>query len=389
MEITIGKLLLVASSILVPTGLALLYLLSYLARLLSPLIEPLNMSPCDGLCPYLALSALGASLFILAIFLEEQIAGSYFGISKGAHLVKYRRAGAKPYGFTAGGLTRWVSFVVLSGGEDPELERFVELHEEAHAKFKHPAKIWVVGSALYGEMSALPSTYSAIGPLPAYVYVFSVALVATTAYFLFVLVRTLEVEADIYVFRAMGIKSHDLFIKLMRTRYGSWRQPLRSRLTHTQGEFVLLLGDPIAAHAPWEHLLLFSAASSTVLLPKVAWSFRPAYENPIAYYPLLFVGTLTAIYFLSLLGEVLLRRLVKARLTDRGYTNLARMAVGLSFLLSTISIIINNISITTSLLIIGLYIYYNIIKLYIAKRARRAIPIYLVVAVLLVLLAGI
>lgn len=380
MKITLGRLLLATSLTLVPASLALLYLLVELTLMLAPSLRALAEGSYDGLKPYLALVLLGSSLFLLLIYSLEQIAGYVLGLGAGPHMVKIKAEGAKPYGFTTGGLSRWISFVVLGGGEDPELERFVELHEEAHAKFKHPAKIWIVGAVMYGEMSALPSTYVALGQLPQYIYVFSVALVATTAYMLFVLVRALEVEADIYVFKNMGLKSHDLFVKLMKIRYGSWRQPLRSRLTHAQGEFVLLLGDPIAAHAPWEHLLLLSAASATVLLPKLAATFQPAYQNPVAYYLLLLLGSLILNYFLSLIGEYTLRRIVRAKLTDRGYTNLARLTVSASFLMISLASLV---SFPTSIVIIilGFYIVYKIVNIYI-RNIYYVLIVYLIIAMI-------
>ncbi|MGC9170844.1 MAG: hypothetical protein ACP5HD_08915 [Thermoproteus sp.] len=375
-----GRLLIAVSSVLVPSGLALLYAQIRLAHLMAPLLNKIAAGPYDGLMPYLALASLGSGMFLALILSLELAAGKMFGVGRGIHLIKIKIDGAKPYGFTTGGLTRWVSFVVLSGGEDPDLERFVELHEEAHAKLKHPAKIWAVGAVLYGEMAALPATYASLGSLPAYVYVFSVALVISTVYLLFVLVRALEVEADIYVFRAMGLRSHDLFVKLMKTRYGSWRQPLRSRLTHTQGEFVLLLGDPIAAHTPWEHLLLFSLLSSVVLLPKISAEFAPAYQNPSAYYVLVLFAILMLNYFLSVASEAILKRLARARLTDRGYTNLARLATGISSTMAAASAL-TPLPTSIALLILGAFIYYKIINRFINNIYLLSIYIIIIIII--------
>jgi hypothetical protein len=379
-KIDTGRLLAIASLALVPSGLALLYLQMSLAHFLSPLLEKIAVGPYDGLVPYLALVFTGSGAFLALILSLEVVAGKLFGVGRGVYLIKVKSHGARPYGITTGGLTRWVSLVVLGGGEDPDLERFVELHEEAHARLKHPAKVWTVGAILYGEVAALPATYASLGPPPAYVYAFSVALAISTVYGLFVLVRALEVEADVYVFKNMGLRSHDLFVKLMKMRYGNWRQPLRSRLTHTQGEFVLLLGDPIAAHAPWEHLVLFSLLSSTALLPKIAANFAPAYQDPGAYYALIFPAILVLNYFLSMAGEAVLRKIVRIKLTDRGYTNLARFATGLSLTMATVSTLMPPVA-SAILLALGSFIYYKVIKRYINN--IYLLLIYLIIIIII------
>ncbi|MFB6490210.1 MAG: hypothetical protein TU35_003005 [Thermoproteus sp. AZ2] len=218
-----------------------------------------------------------------------------------------------------------MALVLVNHDTSEELAKFIELHEEAHVKNNHPAKVWLAGALLFGETSAITMDYRTLGALAPYVYVFSAAVMMTTLFVLFIIVRALEIYADIYVFRQLGASSYDYFVKLMKVRYGNWRPPLRTRLTHAQGGLALLFGDPLAAHAPWEYPLAFSPLSAALFLLPLAISFQPAQEHPVAYFLLLFPATLLLIYAASPALRPLSRSSAKGKLTERGALNLSRL----------------------------------------------------------------
>lgn len=385
-EVTSAKLLALVIAFLVPAGLALFYALVLTARYIAHPLALLGTGPYDGLSSYMLMAAVGALAFLALVATLEEAASLAFGLRGEIQMFKYRNSKSRPHGFTAGGLRRRVAFVVLGPQTDEDVAKLIELHEEAHAKYRHPAKVWMVGAVLFGETSALSSSYSALGEMPQYVYVFAVASILATMFFLFVLVRALEIGADIYVFKMMGSKSHDYFIKLLKIRYGTWRQPLLSRLTHTQGDFVLLLGDPIAAHAPWEYPLLFALLSSAFFVPPLAASFQPAYYNPAAYYLLLLPSTLIAIYVLSSIIEPALRRAVGIRLTDRGLSNFSKLTAGLYMAAAAASSAARPLGLLATLIAqaLGCFIYYLIIKIYLnIIKIEKILIIFLVLIIFL------
>lgn len=377
MQISIVRLSLVLSSALVPSGLLILYLLETLGRLISPMLG----GPYASLELYLLLLSSGASLFLFAVYLVEETVGRLIGLERGFKIVRVRSPHDRPRGFTVGGLYRSISVVIA---DDAEVERFIALHEEAHARFRHPAKVWTIGSMLFGEVSALSSMYILTGPqTPQYIYIFSSSLIISTLYLLIVIIRILEIQADVYVYRSVGPRSYDLYIKFVKERYGRRYQPLTSRITHTSGDIALLAGDPMAPHAPWEFPLLFSLLGATEMVPVIA-NYSKEYQSIILFNFLLVIIIYIVISLLSIINEKIILFATRSRITSRSASNLAKFFTGLS-ISSALPLAYGAFEGIISVLI-GSLIYYKFISIFLNNRKNIKLFIIYLEVIIVVLM---
>jgi len=220
-------------------------------------------------------------------------------------------------GFTFGLGTK--SFVLI-GGEDPAVLEMIRLHEEYHAKNRHPMKL-----QLY-LLAALLLTGIMIRHGLWNTPVYPTAVLALAVGFL-VFIRALETAADAYTWRALGPAAYERFKTFLKLRYGveePWRAPLWSRLTHTsRRDVTLTTGDPIGAHWRLEFPLAGALASLSLITCK--YYLLP---QDIIYItlPAAFAGFLAFSISLAYVAKPLIRRLAGPAFTDRGVFNLGALS---------------------------------------------------------------
>ncbi|MGC8584295.1 MAG: hypothetical protein ACP5MH_11320 [Thermoproteus sp.] len=253
-----------------------------------------------------------------------RVDGGYLYIEKG-----------KAYGgFTFGLGTK--SFVFI-GGEDPAVLEMIRLHEEYHAKNRHPMKLQLYMLAAFLITGIMIK--HGLWNTPVYL---TVGLALAVGFLVFM--RVLETAADAYTWRVLGPEAYERFKTFLKLRYGveePWRAPLWSRLTHTsRRDITLTTGDPIGAHWGLEFPLIGALASLSIV--SLIIHENPLVPQNLMYFilPAAFAGLLTVSILLAYIVRPVILRLAGPAFTDRGVFNLSALSSSVFMTATTAAIVL-------------------------------------------------
>ncbi len=252
-----------------------------------------------------------------------------------------------PLGMVIGSLT----FARVIVGGDGDIYELIYNHELTHYNDKANAKLWVVFSLLTIPMSLIVFTIIKFrSNLFIYVITMSTVLLLAITAFIIMMLRVFEVHADYGAYKAMGPRAWDAYLRLKGMMLASFPHPIRelrelySRITHTgRRDLVLVYGDPIAPHAPWEFPLVFGLLSSAPLyvfsvalldrglLGKVPGWFLSDYLPPVVAVTSI-LTSFVVIFLLGLIIRPIIRAIAKPQLLSRGLMNLSTLVSGIYIL---------------------------------------------------------